>query len=267
MGQRADQNRWREERFFRWGFMLIMGGAVLSGLSFLRLRLSTGLSPGGSPYVGWAIARARPLIWVSAAVLLYRPAKRLARVWRPAPVMAAWVLFCLYVACKLFHFGLSVIFLLGGNANRVASMATVGAWKWFYSLEALLPALVGALLAPLLVWMGRDGRFRRWHWALLVLIGAWWVYEGFSLTRYIMRPPIITVMPGSWDWKLFVCLWAPLALLPLTGAAALLVAIRAPIFFRSRWKPGICPRCGYDLRGQKRAGCPECGWGRAPASA
>ena len=29
-----------------------------------------------------------------------------------------------------------------------------------------------------------------------------------------------------------------------------------------RAKRGRCPRCGYDLRGQLAAGCPECGWGR-----
>ncbi|MEQ9616612.1 MAG: hypothetical protein RLN60_01110 [Phycisphaerales bacterium] len=26
-----------------------------------------------------------------------------------------------------------------------------------------------------------------------------------------------------------------------------------------------CPSCGYDLSGEHRAGCSECGWGRAPA--
>jgi len=30
-----------------------------------------------------------------------------------------------------------------------------------------------------------------------------------------------------------------------------------------RAKRGRCPRCGYDLRGNLDAGCPECGWGRA----
>jgi len=29
-----------------------------------------------------------------------------------------------------------------------------------------------------------------------------------------------------------------------------------------RTKRGRCPRCGYDLRGDMNAGCPECGWGR-----
>jgi len=29
-----------------------------------------------------------------------------------------------------------------------------------------------------------------------------------------------------------------------------------------RAKRGRCPRCGYDLRGNLDAGCPECGWNR-----
>jgi len=31
-------------------------------------------------------------------------------------------------------------------------------------------------------------------------------------------------------------------------------------FIRAR--RGRCPRCGYELRGNMNAGCPECGWNR-----
>lgn len=31
---------------------------------------------------------------------------------------------------------------------------------------------------------------------------------------------------------------------------------------RIRTRRGRCPRCAYDLRGQRDAGCSECGWGR-----
>ena len=31
---------------------------------------------------------------------------------------------------------------------------------------------------------------------------------------------------------------------------------------RSRRSRGLCPACGYDLRGEFEAGCPECGWNR-----
>ncbi len=31
-----------------------------------------------------------------------------------------------------------------------------------------------------------------------------------------------------------------------------------------RKRRGLCMRCGYDLRGDSSAGCPECGWQREP---
>ena len=31
---------------------------------------------------------------------------------------------------------------------------------------------------------------------------------------------------------------------------------------RSRTRRGLCPKCGYDLRGDYSTGCSECGWGR-----
>ena len=33
-----------------------------------------------------------------------------------------------------------------------------------------------------------------------------------------------------------------------------------------RLRRGQCPKCGYDLKGRLRLGCPECGWRREPAS-
>ncbi|MGH7132503.1 MAG: hypothetical protein ACREJO_11210 [Phycisphaerales bacterium] len=34
-----------------------------------------------------------------------------------------------------------------------------------------------------------------------------------------------------------------------------------------RKRSGLCPACGYDLRGEWGGGCPECGWNRAAATA
>jgi hypothetical protein len=34
-----------------------------------------------------------------------------------------------------------------------------------------------------------------------------------------------------------------------------------------RVKHGLCPKCGYDLRGAIEGGCPECGWNREEATA
>lgn len=40
------------------------------------------------------------------------------------------------------------------------------------------------------------------------------------------------------------------------------VAVRAMQRRTLRKKRGLCPMCGYDLRGDLDAGCPECGWNR-----
>lgn len=35
-----------------------------------------------------------------------------------------------------------------------------------------------------------------------------------------------------------------------------------------RWlrrRRGVCPACGYDLKGDTASGCPECGWNRPPS--
>ena len=46
--------------------------------------------------------------------------------------------------------------------------------------------------------------------------------------------------------------------------AAILWLPFAPFQLRRylRRKRGLCIKCGYDLRGDFAAGCPECGWGR-----
>ncbi len=44
-------------------------------------------------------------------------------------------------------------------------------------------------------------------------------------------------------------------------------AIRRQITTRIRRKRGHCPKCGYDLRGELDAGCPECGWRRDSGTA
>lgn len=58
-------------------------------------------------------------------------------------------------------------------------------------------------------------------------------------------------------------LWPALAGNMLVFAAALVAIRQAALLVRSRWRRrrGCCPRCGYDLRGQRPEGirCPECG--------
>jgi len=59
-------------------------------------------------------------------------------------------------------------------------------------------------------------------------------------------------------------LWPGLIAGSVFYALILFPIVRAPSVLRRliRRKRGRCPKCGYDLRGQHDAGCPECGWGR-----
>lgn len=53
---------------------------------------------------------------------------------------------------------------------------------------------------------------------------------------------------------------APAALGVTTTVIMLVVLSSLPDSHRTA--RSICPRCGYDLRGDLDAGCPECGWNR-----
>ncbi len=66
-----------------------------------------------------------------------------------------------------------------------------------------------------------------------------------------MRP----IWPGFLiDTLFYGAIWFGL----LFGFGATRTALRA-----LRTRRGLCPMCGYDLRGNLDAGCPECGWNRA----
>jgi hypothetical protein len=43
----------------------------------------------------------------------------------------------------------------------------------------------------------------------------------------------------------------------------LVFSLRFALRRLNRFNHGCCPNCGYDLRGQFEAGCPQCQWGRA----
>ena len=68
------------------------------------------------------------------------------------------------------------------------------------------------------------------------------------------RPDALPLIP-IWPWFYLQTL--------IIGAALLVVmmVVRQSRTWRRR-KGGRCVRCGYDLRGQLGAGCPECGWNR-----
>ena len=63
-------------------------------------------------------------------------------------------------------------------------------------------------------------------------------------------------------------IWPGFAFNTLFYAAILWPLICGPFALRRviRRKRGLCVACGYDLRGNLVAGCPECGWRREAAS-
>ncbi len=63
-------------------------------------------------------------------------------------------------------------------------------------------------------------------------------------------------------------LWPGFAVNTVFYAALLWPLISGPFALRRRIrrKRGLCVACGYDLRGNLSAGCPECGWRREAAS-
>ncbi len=66
----------------------------------------------------------------------------------------------------------------------------------------------------------------------------WW----FQVRVYTWSPPYIFVRCPLWPFMLAAC-----------GIGA------AGFVLRQRLTWGMCPRCGYDLRGVAAARCPECG--------
>jgi hypothetical protein len=69
---------------------------------------------------------------------------------------------------------------------------------------------------------------------------------------------LCTAQVHGWETRLFVpylWLWALTAPVP---AALVFRKVRRRLQGRSRGRRGLCPSCGYDLRGTPHR-CPECG--------
>lgn len=71
----------------------------------------------------------------------------------------------------------------------------------------------------------------------------------------------LRLLPTQVIWSGFLLNWIFYAFV-LFGLMALPGAVKRT----HRLRRGRCPDCGYDLRGAFNAGCPECGWRRAPNS-
>ena len=94
-----------------------------------------------------------------------------------------------------------------------------------------------------------------------------WYWEGFTGLTTFWEPDVSSSPWG--DWALSVPLWLPALVLAVLPFASSCSAYRR----RRREKSGLCPQCGYDLRGHRpdptlgkpAIRCPECGLeGRSP---
>ena len=72
-----------------------------------------------------------------------------------------------------------------------------------------------------------------------------------------------SLIPGGWS------VFLALVVIITAGPVAVLAAVGSyrQTLETERHKVGLCPRCGYDLRGSMGLRCPECGWRiRTPGS-
>jgi hypothetical protein len=79
-------------------------------------------------------------------------------------------------------------------------------------------------------------------------------------------PPEVSRLRPTWfslpDYKSFATpMWIPAVVMAI-APVVWLMRLRS----RRRRLPGLCPRCGYDLRATPDK-CPECGWEPAPIPA
>ena len=77
------------------------------------------------------------------------------------------------------------------------------------------------------------------------------VFMGFVLFCFLSG-----LLPGGWS------VFLGLAVVLTAGPVGVLAAVSAyrQTLETERHKVGLCPRCGYDLRGSTGLRCPECGW-------
>ncbi|MDY7110541.1 MAG: hypothetical protein SYC29_18065 [Planctomycetota bacterium] len=114
------------------------------------------------------------------------------------------------------------------------------------------------------------------HWRIRHYVGATAVATAagvaINLADETIRPALLN--PGTSGFGMDdLIFWGPI-LVVLSAVPALLIALIVGIpfaagRFSSRRRHllqerGLCPSCGYDLRGDFAAGCPECGWNRPP---
>lgn len=142
--------------------------------------------------------------------------------------LSRWSFLCLVLTLELWVLSyFQVSYIRGGNVFTLAA----GSLQWLHYGE------------------GPAGRAGGWYW------------EGLDgLTT--LRAPDFSSSPWG-DWALSIPLWLPALVLAMVPCASFCSACRR----RRRAKSGLCPECGYDLRGHRHdpptdaqaIRCPECG--------
>ena len=101
----------------------------------------------------------------------------------------------------------------------------------------------------------------------------WAPTENDAVTTFVASIPLNTVpikhhrYPGN-NLLPLAAIWPGFAINTIFYAAILWMLSLGPFAARRfiRRNRGHCIKCGYDLRGDFSAGCPECGWRREVAS-
>ena len=92
-------------------------------------------------------------------------------------------------------------------------------------------------------------------WPLLALTSEWPDDRGVTVWALDFGDEVLPMIP----------IWPGFVINTIFYGAILSLLILGPFALRRliRRNRGQCIKCGYDLRGDFSAGCPECGWQRA----
>jgi hypothetical protein len=125
---------------------------------------------------------------------------------------------------------------LGGNAEELSFAAAV------LMCALVLGAICGLPTAPLVIWIIQRSQGNV----------AWVIVAAGVLSGYLLGMAMSVEVRG-------ITPLVVLLLLSVSVAATCIVISQAAPVKRAAHE---CPQCGYDLRGNPRGDCPECGWAR-----
>lgn len=194
--------------------------------------------------------------FVSPAFLL-RPVLAGARAWRSRALVVGWALASLG-SILVLH---SMVAVWLWRAGLISEIDGFMAPLSYGAQDRVVAGLMGAELAGWCVLSAMSLRLRRWaglRWSAAFLCAV-------SLASCLGPATLIIepFVPNQVALKIFdVWFWVVYAVLPAQILATVVLLTKGELILRGPPKDTDCARCGYDLRGQREPGCPECGWGR-----